>query len=421
MSFAASPPGDEHRHEDDSNDERLPTDYVVTSPFLTGDVVEEDENDDDIRRTRSTALVVLNAPIPNLPPHAKATGQVVVGRGEDDGRPSNEKVPNVVFDRLWHMSSYRVCADGGANRLYKGRCCGPTRQLQSDETKCGVSNVVAPPAAPPAVPAATTTATTATSETSPSPTATTTSQRSDKYIPNLIVGDLDSIHPVVQQYFEKEGCDIWKVLDQDRNDLDKALDAVQEEHQRRLVRCRKRRGTGVRVDHETTNNEDYSNSSSTAPFTHVAVYGAFGGRFDQEMASLQALHKWSDQFGAANLWLYDEHTCACLLRPNSPRLRRNVVTMCPSVENLKSVGLIPLGGRCDKVITSGFRWNLDEDSMEFGGLVSTSNEMLSPTVFVEATHRLVFTAGVKTGAAGDWDEDELLASLSSEPNLGTST
>jgi thiamine pyrophosphokinase len=147
------------------------------------------------------------------------------------------------------------------------------------------------------------------------------------------------------------------------------------------------------------------------------VYGAFGGRFDQEMASLQALYKWSDTFRPANLWLYDEHTCACLLRPDSVE---NVVSMCPAVENLKSVGLIPLGRRCDEVTTSGLRWNLDESAMEFGGLVSTSNEMTSSSLSVQATHHLVFTAGIKSGAAGDWDEEEFLSSLTPEPKPGTS-
>ena len=39
-------------------------------------------------------------------------------------------------------------------------------------------------------------------------------------------------------------------------------------------------------------------------------------------------------------------------------------------------GLLPVGGRCDSVSTTGLRWDLDEQAMEFGGLVSSSNELL---------------------------------------------
>ena len=64
-------------------------------------------------------------------------------------------------------------------------------------------------------------------------------------------------------------------------------------------------------------------------------------------------------------------------------------------------GLIPIGSKCDKVVTSGFKWDLDGSiPLEFGGLVSTSNHLSEPVVTVEASNPLVFTAEVACGIEG---------------------
>ena len=61
-------------------------------------------------------------------------------------------------------------------------------------------------------------------------------------------------------------------------------------------------------------------------------------------------------------------------------------------------GLLPVGGRCDAVWTSGLRWNLRGSALEFGGMVSSSNQLtvdersgaLEP-VSITCTHPLVWT------------------------------
>lgn len=44
-------------------------------------------------------------------------------------------------------------------------------------------------------------------------------------------------------------------------------------------------------------------------------------------------------------------------------------------------GLIPLGGRCDKITTKNLKWDVD-GPLQYGVLISSSNEMLSKTIEV---------------------------------------
>jgi len=295
------------------------------SPLLEPDIDEES-------KSTSTALVILNAPIRMSP----------------------------LFRELWRISDYRVCADGGANRLYRAT-----------------------------VTTATTAAAAAVSGVAPS-----------YYVPDLIRGDLDSLRSEVREYYEARGATIERVPDQDANDLDKALSAVR------------------------TRRTDPQQRQQTHQRQRVVVYGAFGGRFDQEMASLQALYKWSTEFSPGGLWLYNDYTCACLLRegvtnriqlhiPPSSALPADGQKEEPArIGEGPTCGLIPLGRRADSVTTTGFEWNLNRDATEFGGLVSTSNRILqdattATNAVVVSSHPLVFTAQVHAGLLDDghdnWD------------------
>jgi thiamine pyrophosphokinase len=237
------------------------------------------------------ALIVLNAPI--------------------------AKPPSPLFRKLWRLSQYTVCADGGANRLYDAAAAAP------------------PPS----------------------------SQQRDDYVPHLITGDLDSLRQRVRSYYEEQNVSVIRVDDQDTNDLEKAVKAVQRHFRDEPVR--------------------------------IVVYGAFGGRFDQEMASLQALHKYE------NVWLYSDQTMAVLLPANCAN-RIELALPSPASDESHvgegpTCGLIPLGGPADCVTTTGLRWNLDGQPTAFGGLVSTSNRIERDVVTVKASHPLVFTAEVHSG------------------------
>jgi thiamine pyrophosphokinase len=255
-----------------------------------------------------TALIILNAPI--LSPMSP------------------------LFQLLWNSSHYRVCADGGANRLLS--VCRKFHHSMDDDKTTG-------------------------------------------FIPDCITGDLDSLLPVTRQFYQEKGVNIVPVADQDTNDLDKAIAAV--------------------LDHFA------SSSANTTETIRCIVYGAFGGRFDQEMASFQSLYRYNET--SLRLFLYDDHTMAFLLRSgciNRIRLLPNNGAELHVGEG-PTCGLIPLGCAVDSVTTQGLQWNLHAQPTSFGGLVSTSNRIIAPEVQVVCSQPLVFTAQVHAGVTTVWSEN----------------
>lgn len=106
--------------------------------------LEKEESD----KTGEKALLILNQPIAN----------------------------GSVFEKVWHYSTLRVCADGGANRLYD--------YFGNDEDK----------------------------------------RRT--YLPDCITGDLDSLKDSIRKYYDSLGVPIIGNPDQYSTDFDKAVDIV---------------------------------------------------------------------------------------------------------------------------------------------------------------------------------------------------
>lgn len=121
------------------------------------------------RNKQNSALIILNTPFQTAT-HSQS-------------RCSNNHCLPDVLRVLWESTTYHVCADGGANRLYDATTSG-TQNSSSNE-----NNI-------------------------------------DKFIPDMITGDLDSIRPDVRAYYEEKGVPIVRVEDQNYHDLDKSLMAV---------------------------------------------------------------------------------------------------------------------------------------------------------------------------------------------------
>ena len=111
--------------------------------------------EDEDKSIVPAALIILNTPI-------KCT-------------KNNGELSGVLF-RLWEASAYRVCADGGANRLFDATVARSQTRGERDE--------------------------------------------STEYIPDFITGDLDSLREDVRQYYEAKGVSILRVEDQNFHDLD---------------------------------------------------------------------------------------------------------------------------------------------------------------------------------------------------------
>ena len=276
--------------------------------------------------------------------------------------PIHDPLHNPIFQTLWDQSTIRICADGGANRLYEATVLSSTLGTNADQGEGG-------------------------EEDNNNNNNNNNSVRTTHFIPDLIRGDLDSLRPDVRDYYESRGCRVECDPDQNSNDLDKAMQAICN-IQKNVEKEEGGEGDGSNGD------GDDDHGDGTGPYDNVLVYvyGAFGGRFDQEMASIQALYKWGKTF-QYNMFLYNNETCAMLLPPSY----RNEVRLADNWKHGTegpNCGLIPIGCRCDSVITSGLKWNLDAQSLEFGGLVSTSNRIIEDTVVVHTSQPLIFTAEI---------------------------
>jgi hypothetical protein len=137
------------------------------SPFLASSIA------DGCRRS-SSALIVLNTPIQSL-----------VGFKNTNTRSDGTGctvLSGSVLGVLWGSSAYRVCADGGANRLYDATVTAMLGGEGGGAVKDAAANC--------------------------------------EFLPDLITGDLDSLRPGVRRYYESRGVPILLVEDQNYHDLD---------------------------------------------------------------------------------------------------------------------------------------------------------------------------------------------------------
>ena len=138
---------------------------------------------------------------------------------------NSESCGAALLEKLWDASDYVCCADGGANRAHD--------LLGADRA------------------------------------------------PDAVVGDLDSARADVLAAYEKKGCAVHRVEDQDANDLSKALAHV-----------------GRRWD------------AAGVSDGVVRVAGAFGDRFDHELAAVDALYRFGAQRPKARCVLHGDSTAA---------------------------------------------------------------------------------------------------------------
>ncbi|KAG3118083.1 hypothetical protein PI124_g4543 [Phytophthora idaei] len=180
-------------------------------------------------------------------------------------------------------------------------------------------------------------------------------------VPHFIKGDLDSLRSDVREFFAAKGTTVLRDPDQNSNDLDKCLQLIYQEQEKK--------------------DEKF----------FVMIFGAMGGRFDQEMQNINALFRWKDKF--QQMVLLSDETTARLLEPNV----RHVITPNFHFES-RTCGLIPVAGTCKETMTSGLKWNLSP-GMEtgFGGLISSSNHVddACDQVEVVASHPLIWTTELK--------------------------
>ncbi|KAG2481966.1 hypothetical protein HYH03_019073 [Edaphochlamys debaryana] len=159
------------------------------------------------------------------------------------------------------------------------------------------------------------------------------------HLPDLVLGDLDSLRPDVRQFYAAHGVPFLDLsYDQDSTDLMKAIRLIEE----RFI----------------------ATDADPSPERHqIIVLGALGGRLDHSLSNLNALH----MFTHLNIALWGDGNLVRLVRPGGAVLIR-----ADKRFEGPTCGLIPMAGPATASST-GLRWNLAGTRLEVGGLVSSSN------------------------------------------------
>ncbi|CAO3597598.1 unnamed protein product [Absidia cylindrospora] len=211
------------------------------------------------------------------------------------------------FRRLWNNASFKFVADGGLNRLY-------------DAFQHDVKSL-------------------------------------EKYLPDEIRGDLDSIRPEVHDYYTSKNVTITKVDDQYSTDFMKCVDLLKEKEK------------------------------EMDQMFDVVAMPALGGRFDQTIASINMLYFMKDEVERKVILISDENLTV-LLDKGSHHIH------CLRDLEGPTCGVMPIGSPAT-ITTKGLKWNLDNHKCFFGGMVSTSNLIDSDLIEIETDAPLVWTTEIK--------------------------
>jgi thiamine pyrophosphokinase len=186
------------------------------------------------------------------------------------------------------------------------------------------------------------------------------SSASDTLAPTVVVGDFDSTTQLALDYYRahrSDGVDVIRDSCQNRNDLQKSMELF----------------VGAKAASSSS-----SSSSSSLIHKKVVVLGAIGGSFMHSLSNVNVLFGYVDR---VDIVLVGPHSVASLLGANT---QHRII-----VDVDAAVGLFPIGGACRSVTTEGLEWNLSDQRLEFGGLVSSSNRALASQLSIHSSDPLL--------------------------------
>lgn len=184
----------------------------------------------------------------------------------------------------------------------------------------------------------------------------------EEYLPHLISGDMDSCESSLLDKFKDMGSMIIKTPDQNHTDYTKALIELKLYTRRKNIEL-----------------------------SRIYVFVDSSGRFDHIMGNINTLYRSEDLIGIQVIQV-GSTSLTWVLRPGL----HSIIIPKPLVQNNPWCGLLPIGGPVNCIETTGLKWNLNNVSLRFGGLVSTSNTYDDCSeVTVNTDSPVVWTMGIE--------------------------
>ncbi|KAH0535927.1 hypothetical protein FGG08_007170 [Glutinoglossum americanum] len=250
----------------------------------------------------------------------------------------NQPIDGKRFSRYWEGSSFKICADGGANRLYDLCEKSESHALKYYVGFIGPHHFVT------------------------GGRRLAFAQLISLQIPEVIHGDLDSLLPKVEEFYRGSGSQIIRDPDQETTDFMKCLKLISTKTSE-IIGC---------SSHELD----------------VVALGGLGGRVDHGLSQLHHLYMASEDTSLhiGRIILLTPESITFLLHKGHNKIH----TPLGKGALAENVGIIPVG-RPAVISTKGLEWDVNDWTTEIGGRISTSNHIKSDIVEVETTERVVFT------------------------------
>lgn len=231
----------------------------------------------------------------------------------------NTSLHGIDVKALWQFSGVRVCADGGANRLYS---------YFSAEDRA-------------------------------------------KYVPDFITGDCDSLSQDVEDYYRQHGTTIIRQDSQYSTDFMKALCVAAAYYLPLRNLLFKPIDADVGTDGMDKNYE---------PLT-VYVAGGVGGRFDQTCHLISQLFAVRARYPGFEMYIVTESDLLFLVPKGTSHVTYGSPGSFFRGHGSPKCGIMPFKGKT-VLNTDGLRYDVEEWPSEMGANVSTSNEVCGVNGFV---------------------------------------
>ncbi|XP_029162446.1 thiamin pyrophosphokinase 1 [Nylanderia fulva] len=183
-----------------------------------------------------------------------------------------------------------------------------------------------------------------------------------KYIPNLITGDMDSCSPAIIEKLGHIGSTVVETPNQNHTDYTKAL---------------------LQVAHYA--------KTRNINLGEIYVLAETSGRFDHIIGNINTLYKSDKLVGNIQVIQIASNSLTWLLKPGL----HNICIPEILVQRRSWCGLLPFGCPVNCISTTGLKWNLNNTTMEFGGLVSTSNTYETSEVTINTNTSVIWTMGIE--------------------------
>lgn len=184
-----------------------------------------------------------------------------------------------------------------------------------------------------------------------------------KYVPNFITGDMDSSSSYILHKLKSVGSKIIITADEMYTDYTKAL----------MQLDIYTKAEGINLD-------------------GIYVIVEASGRFDHIIGNINTLYKAEHMMPNVQIIQVANDSLTWLLKPGFHKIRIPEELL----QENNWCGLLPIGAPAKHISTTGLKWDLNDGSMHFGGLVSTSNTYNKcPEVTVNTDVSLVWTMGIE--------------------------